>query len=119
MFYPIISFQLQSNYAGDFRSILRCVFVLNATQDEPDSVDGGDIVDAGGVSNDQNALAVAAEADLPSPTEQVKMISIQLVLKTKLCPQIIFVLSFTFFLLYLYQQTAEKILNCLSDTVGI
>lgn len=60
--------QLQSNYAGDFRSILRAVFIMNATQDEPDTLENGSS-DENQDSNEQTPAAVAA--DLPLPAEQV------------------------------------------------
>ena len=62
---------MQSNYAGDFRSILRCVFVLNATQDEPDVVDGPDCVEPS-EANEAPAVAGAnGGIDLPLHAEQV------------------------------------------------
>jgi hypothetical protein len=65
----VLFFQLQSNYAGDFRSILRCVFQLNATQDEADAVDGGAADEAGDTTELTGAVLAAAELQLPA--EQV------------------------------------------------
>ena len=67
-------FQLQSNYAGDFRSILRNVFQLNATQDEPDVVDGNAADDANEATELTAAVLAAGAAavdQMPLPAEQV------------------------------------------------
>lgn len=59
--------QLQSNYAGDFRSILRSVFVMNNSPDDEDEEDSETVVDAGSgvdVGDGSSGAGVTFESQL-------------------------------------------------------
>jgi len=66
--------QLQTNFAGDFRSILKYVFVMNATVDDVEEEEEQAVTGGSQETNSQESLSLSEEGETESSTpEQVEV----------------------------------------------